>query len=150
MNYFRREIQMRLMQSVTISRRFDADPQAVRDAMEDVGPFMKAAGFDEVDVDGETIRVENQVGIATIELTLVLLDNDESDLAYEQVDGIFEEMRTDYTVTPTSGGSELTATTEFGLDVALVGDILDSTIIKRQRRKELTAQFDWLETVLHN
>lgn len=138
------------MQSVTLSRRFDAEPQVVEDTMADIDPFMKAAGFDEVDVDGETIHVANRVGIVTIELTLVLLDDGESDLAYEQVDGIFEEMRTDYTVTPTSDGSEVTATTEFGLDVALVGDVLDSTIIKRQRRKELTAQFDWLETVLHD
>lgn len=115
--------------------------------MEDVGPFMKAAGFDEVNVDGDTLRVATQVGIATIELTLVRIDDPERGLVYEQADGIFEEMRTNYTIPPNSGGCEVTATTEFGLDVAIVGDVVDSTIIKRQRHTELTAQLDWLETV---
>jgi hypothetical protein len=39
------------------------------------------------------------------------------------------------------------ATTEFELGVTVIGDALDSTVIERQRRKELTAQFDWLEEV---
>nr|WP_256335738.1 hypothetical protein [Halopenitus persicus] len=54
-------------------------------------------------------------------------------------------MTTSYTVTAADGGSEVTATTEFALDVAIVGDVLDATVIKRQRRRELEAQFDWLE-----
>lgn len=136
------------MDSVTVSRRFDASPEAVRDAMEDLDPFMRAAGFDDVTVDGEMIYVANSVGIATIELSLELVDDGDSDLTYEQRDGIFEEMRTAYTANSTPGGCEVTATTEFAVDVSLVGGILDSTIIKRQRRKELSAQFDWLEAVL--
>jgi hypothetical protein len=56
-------------------------------------------------------------------------------------------MGTTYAVRPTDGGTEIEATTEFELDVAVVGDLLDSTVIKRQRRKELTAQFEWLEEV---
>lgn len=91
------------------------------------------------------IEVANQVGIATIELTLRLLENPDSDFAYEQAEGIFEEMATVYEVSETADGSEVTATTEFALDVAIVGDVLDSTVIKRQRRKELSAQSDWLE-----
>jgi carbon monoxide dehydrogenase subunit G len=136
------------MNSVTISRTIDAPPAVVRESMNELEQFMRASGFDEVLVDGETVRVANEVGIATIELTLELVDRPEADLAYEQRDGIFEEMRTAYTVTPASNGSEVVATTEFALDVAIVGDVLDSTVIKRQRRRELSAQFDWLEGVV--
>lgn len=133
------------MESVTLSRSIDASSEMVREAMSDLEAFMKASGFDEVTADGETIRVANQVGVASIELTLVVVDKPNTDLAYEQRNGIFEEMQTEYTVVSTPDGSEITATTEFALDIALIGDVLDSTIIKRQRRKELSAQFDWLE-----
>ncbi|WP_096388949.1 SRPBCC family protein [Halopenitus persicus] len=145
------------MQSVTLTRWIDADPTSVADAMADLEPFMAAAGFDEVTVDGDRIAVANRVGIATIELTLEVtegLDGDDSladaeppfTLEYVQREGIFEAMTTSYTVTAADGGSEVTATTEFALDVAIVGDVLDATVIKRQRRRELEAQFDWLET----
>jgi hypothetical protein len=133
------------MKSITVSRTFDASPEPVREAMTDLEPFMAAAGFDEVSVDGERIAVANSVGIATIELTLELTDHPEADLAYEQREGIFEAMQTTYTVTETATGSEVTAATEFALDVAVIGEILDATVIKRQRRKELSAQFDWLD-----
>jgi hypothetical protein len=133
------------MESVSLSRTFDASPATVRDAIEDLGPFTEAAGFDEVRVDGDTISVANQVGFATIELTLEVVDKPDTDLTYEQREGIFREMRTDYVVESHGDGSEMTARTEFALDVAVVGDVLDATIIKRQRRKELTAQFDWVE-----
>jgi len=136
------------MNSVMVSRRIDASPTLVRESMNRLDPFMRASGFDEVLVDGESVRVANEVGVATIELTLELVDRPDADLAYEQRDGIFEEMRTAYTVTPAPDGSEVVATTEFALDVAIVGDVLDATVVKRQRRKELTAQFDWLETVV--
>jgi hypothetical protein len=136
------------MNSVTLSRTIDAPPPVVRESMNELDQFMRASGFDEVHVDGETVRVANEVGIATIELTLDLVDRPDADLAYEQREGIFEAMRTAYTVTPVPIGSEVVATTEFALDVAIVGDLLDSTVIKRQRRKELTTQFDWLEEIV--
>lgn len=135
------------MNSVTLSRTIDAPPATVRESMTQIDRFMRASGFDDVTVDGETVHVANEVGIATIGLTLELVDRDEADLAYEQREGIFEEMRTTYVVTPATDGSEVEATTEFALDVAIVGNVLDSTLIERQRRKELTAQFDWLEAV---
>lgn len=116
--------------------------------MENTGQFMEAAGFDEVDVGSDTIHVANQVGLVTIELSLTLIEDSEYDLAYEQRDGIFEEMRTTYTVSSIPDGSKVTATTEFAVDVAFVGDVLDSTIVKRQRRKELTSQFNWLESIV--
>jgi len=136
------------MDSVTLSRTIDASPTVVRESMNRLDQFMRASGFDEVHVDGETVRVANEMGIATIELTLELVDRPDADLAYEQRKGIFEEMRTAYTVTSDPTGSEVVATTEFALDVAIIGDVLDSTVIKRQRRTELTAQFDWLEEMV--
>ncbi|KDS91021.1 hypothetical protein FK85_07055 [Halorubrum saccharovorum] len=135
------------MNSVTLSRTIDAPPAVVRESMTRIERFMRASGFNDVTVDGETVRVANEVGITTIDLTLELVDRPEVDLAYEQRDGIFEEMRTTYAVAPAPDGSEVEATTEFTLDVAIVGDVLDSTIIERQQRTELAAQFDWLEDV---
>lgn len=139
-----------LMNAITVSRTFDAPPETVREVMTDLEPFMKAAGFDSVSVDGERIELANTVGIAAIELTLAVIDHPEADLAYEQREGIFEEMQTTYVVTETETGSEVTASTEFALDVALIGDLLDSTVIERQRRKELSAQFDWLDELLNS
>jgi carbon monoxide dehydrogenase subunit G len=153
------------VQTVTVERSLDASPDAVRDAVSRVEPFVAAAGFDSVDVEGDTVEVANQVGVATIELTLELVENSDADLAYVQTDGIFEEMATSYVVEPhegegngggddgnggddggggDGGGSLVTATTKFALDVAVVGSVLDATVISRQRRSELEAQLDWL------
>lgn len=138
------------MNSITLSRTIDASPERVRESIEELEPFMKASGFDDVTVDGRMIHVANHMGFATIELTLEIVDDPGACLAYEQREGIFSEMRTRYAVRSTNGDTEIEAMTEFELDVAVVGDILDSTVIKRQRRKELTAQFEWLEEVCNN
>ncbi|MFB6106231.1 MAG: SRPBCC family protein [Halobacteriaceae archaeon] len=132
------------MQTVTVSRHVDAAPDAVRALVDDLGAFMRAADFDGVHVDGDEIRLVNQVGIARMELTLGVDRDADVALAYEQREGIFESMRTEYTVEPADGGTTITATTEFAVDVALVGSLLDATVVKRQRRKELEAQFDWV------
>jgi len=92
------------MNSVTLWRTIDAPPTVVRESMNELDQFMRASGFDEVHVDGETVRVANEMGIATIELTLELVDRPDADLAYEQRKGIFEEMRTAYTVTSDPNG----------------------------------------------
>ncbi|AQL43766.1 hypothetical protein BV210_14100 [Halorientalis sp. IM1011] len=136
------------MESVSVTRTFDADPETVRDAMADVQPFMAAAGFDETRVDGDDLTIVNGFGLAAIELSLTIVDRDDVELAYEQDEGIFEEMWTTYEVAAEDGGTRVTATTEFQLDVAVVGAVLDATVIKRQRRRELTKQFDWLESNL--
>ena len=136
------------MESVSVSRTVDADPETVREAMADVQRFMASAGFDEVTVDGDDMTIVNGFGIAAIELDLTLVDRDDAELAYEQEDGIFEAMWTTYEVTTEDSGTRVTATTEFQLDVAVVGAVLDATVIKRQRRKELNTQFDWLERVV--
>jgi len=65
--------------------------------------FMRASGFDEVHVDGETVALRTKWGSTTIELTLELVDRPDADLAYEQRKGIFEEMRTAYTVIRSNG-----------------------------------------------
>lgn len=131
------------MQTVTVTREIDAQPDAVREQLRDLEAFTLAAGFDEVTVAGDELRVANRVGVAEIELQLAVVDAD-ADLAYEQVAGIFEAMRTEYDVQPADAGTRVTATTEFALDVPVVGDVLDATLIARQRRRELTAQLDWL------
>jgi len=133
------------MQTVTISRRVDAAPDRVRDLMDDLEGFMLAAGFTDVTVDGDEMHLENQVGLATVELGLRLVERDDAALAYEQSEGFFETMTTVYTLESVDGGTEVTASTDFALDLALVGAVLDATVIKRQRRKELEMQFDWLE-----
>ncbi|MDH5021134.1 SRPBCC family protein [Halobacterium rubrum] len=135
------------MQTVTVERTVDAQPASVRDALGRLEPFVEASGFDEVAVDGDTVEVGNQVGIMTLELTLEVVDDPDADLAYVQTEGLFDEMSTTYTVDPAMGGdaSVVTATTDFSLDVPVLGDVLDATVIKRQRRKELESQFDWLQ-----
>lgn len=132
------------METVTVTQRIDAPAAAIRNAMADTGPFMRAAGFDDVYIEDEYIEVSNTVGIATIELTLEILNDIDADFGYRQESGIFNDMRTTYTVIPCDNGNEVSAATDFELQMPLGGDILDSTIIKRQRRKELGSQIDWL------
>lgn len=134
------------METVTVDRTIDAPEPVVRDHVTDLQPFMEAAGFDGVTVDGDEFEIVNSVGLLTIELTLRVLDS-EAVLAYRQVDGIFEEMVTRYDTERRGESTLVTATTEFALDIDVVGAILDGTVIARQRRKELTSQFDYLERV---
>ena len=135
------------MQTVTVERTVDARPARVRAALGRLEPFVEASGFDEVAVDGDTVTVGNQVGIMTLELTFEVVDDPDADLAYVQTEGLFDEMSTTYTVDPAENGDAavVTATTEFSLDVPVLGDVLDATVIRRQRRTELESQFDWLQ-----
>lgn len=135
------------MESVTVSREIAADADVVRAAMTDVEPFMRAGGFDDVAVDGDVVTITNRVGLATIELALELVDDPDAVLAYEQRDGIFEEMVTRYFLSETADGAEVRATTDFALQARLIGPLLDATVITRQRRIELNAQFDYLESL---
>ena len=135
------------MNTVTVRETFDADADRLGAAITDVGPFMRAAQFDDVTVEGDIVHITNHVGLATIELELELIDASGAVLAYEQRDGIFEEMVTRYTLTETHAGVEVEATTEFAVQARLIGPILDATVVSRQRRRELTAQFDYLATL---
>ncbi|MBX0286378.1 SRPBCC family protein [Haloarcula salinisoli] len=135
------------METVTMTETLDGDRDRLREAMTDVGPFMRAAEFDEVTVDGDIVHITNHVGLATIELELVVVEDSDAVLTYEQRDGIFEEMVTRYTLTETDDGVEVEATTEFALQARLIGPVLDATVVSRQRRRELRAQFDYLATL---
>ena len=133
------------MERVSISRHFDADPEAVRAAIDVTAAFMRGAGFDVVRyVDGD-LYIGNRVGLFEIELELDVVPDDEAVLAYEQREGVFESMRSEYHVAAEDGGTTVTAKTDYAmLDLAVVGTLLDASVVRRQRRKELEAQFDWL------
>lgn len=136
------------MQQVSVTREFDVTPAAVRTAMADLESFMRAGGFETVDVDGDMVHLENSVGLFfLIELDLEVVDRDGVDVAYKQGDGIFSSMETRYVVEPLDDGDRcrVTATTEFELDVAFAGPLLDASVVTRMRRLELGKQFDYLE-----
>lgn len=134
------------MQEVTVTRDLPADPDEVRSLVEDTQAFMDAAGFDAVRVDGDTVRIQNRVGLFDVELIVDVVDEEGAVLAYEQQEGIFEAMHTEYHLEETDGGTTITATTTFeAVDLPIVGQVLDATVVKRQRSSELNAQFDWLE-----
>ena len=137
------------MESVTVTRHVDAALSAVEAIVTDVEAFMAAGGFDEVElVDDRTLRIARHLGLGRIELRLDLLDDPEAVLAYSQREGIFEEMTTRYSLEAADGGGvEVSATTEFAVG-GLVGRVLDTTVIKRQRRRELEAQFDYIESAV--
>jgi hypothetical protein len=126
-------------------RELDVDRETVRNRIHDVEAFMRAAGFDEVRREGSRVDIANEVGPVTIELELELYDDPDAELAYRQREGIFESMTTTYAVTDAGDATVVEAQTEFALDVAVVGSALDATVIKRQRRRELNAQLDYLE-----
>lgn len=128
-----------------MERELPAAPEDVVPLIEDTQSFMSAAGFDAVRVDGDTIRIQNRVGLFDVELIVDVVEDDEAVLAYEQVEGIFEDMDTVYSLEATDEGSTISATTTFeAVDLPIVGQVLDATVVKRQRSSELNAQFDWL------
>ncbi|WP_181687260.1 SRPBCC family protein [Halorhabdus salina] len=130
------------MQEVTVSRDVSAAPDAIRGAFEDVGAFMRAAGFDDVTVEGDRVTVGRTIGLAELELTLELVDSD-AVLRYEQVEGMFDEMWTTYQVEDGEDGVTITAMTEFELG-GMIGSALDATLIKRQRTNELEEQLAYV------
>jgi len=132
------------MESATVTRTVEAPPDAVRDVLGELEPFMRASGFDEVDIDGDRIEISKALGLLRISLTLRVYEEDGAALAYEQTDGLFESMVTTYELSEQDGLTEVTAQTEFALD-APGGSILDGTVVRRQRRKELAAQLDFVE-----
>ena len=132
------------MERVSLTRTVPADPETVTALITDVAPFMRAAGFDGVTVEGDDLGITNRVGLFEIELDLEIVESD-AVLRYEQRQGIFESMMTEYTVEAVDGGTDVTATTEYNaLDLPVLGEMIDSTVISRQRTKELNNQFDWL------
>ena len=136
------------MTRVTNSRQLDGSPSIVREVIvDDLAAFLAAGGYDSVEVDGDRIELANQIGFATLELTLQLDPDADAILAFEAVSGIFDRMRTEYTVTETDSGSEITAWTDFTLG-GVIGSALDETLITRQRNREFDQQFDYLAAEL--
>lgn len=132
------------METIELEHTVDAPIEDVREAILDLEPFMLASGFDEVEIDGDRLEISKALGLLRISLTMRRIDDPETVLTLEQVDGIFESMTTTYSLTDRNGKTDATARTDFALD-APGGSILDGTLIKRQRRKEIEAQFEYLD-----
>lgn len=132
------------MQSVSVSRTIPANPETVRDLVTDLEQFMEAGGFSEVSVRDDEIYLRQNIGLGRIELELHVLTDADVALAYEQREGIFNEMRTVYELESVPEGTCITARTVFELG-GVFGSVLDATVVKRKRRSELHAQFDYLE-----
>jgi hypothetical protein len=135
------------METVSRARVIDAPEATVREAITDVESFMRTAGFDEVQQDGETLILATAHGLLKVKLTVRLLDDPDAVLAYEQVEGIFEEMTTTYTVEAGDSGVNVEATTRFEIDATLDGSMLDAATVSTQRGRELEAQLDALESL---
>jgi len=133
------------MEEVTVSRDVAADPESIREGFDDMAAFMGAAGFDEVDVEGNQIAVSRAIGLAELQLTLEVVETD-AELACEQIDGMFEEMRTTYHLDGGDDETTVTARTAFELG-GVVGAALDATLIKRKRTQELEDQLAYLDRV---
>lgn len=133
------------MEEVTVSRDVAADPESIRVGFDDMAAFMRAAGFDEVDIEGGRMAVSRNIGLAELSLTLEAVETD-AELACEQVEGMFEEMRTTYRFDGSEDGTTVTARTEFELG-GVVGAALDATLITRKRTQELEDQLAYLERV---
>ncbi|MFB6109709.1 MAG: hypothetical protein ABEJ60_02390 [Halodesulfurarchaeum sp.] len=131
------------MATVTASRGYETPPEAVRSAvLADIYEFIAASGFDSVTVEGDRYTVSRRIGVATLELTLERVETDQL-LEFDQVDGIFDTMWTEYRLEGTTSGCELLARTEFELG-GVLGPVLDNTMIRRQRRNEFTGQFEYV------
>ena len=132
------------METIELTHTVDAPREPVASAVDDLEPFMRAAGFDEVTLDGDELTIAKAVGLLRISLDLELFDEADTVLAYRQVDGIFEDMETRYWLENGDDGTTVRVETIFGLD-APGGSLLDATVIKRQRTKEIEGQFDYLD-----
>jgi len=137
------------MASVTRSRFIDAPPDIVeRVITADIAALMQAANYDSVRFEGDRLELEQTLGLASLSLTLRQIDDADATLAFEQVDGHFERMVTEYDVEPSDGGTIVSARTEFTLG-GIPGSVLDETLVRRQRGRELEAQLEYVERVVH-
>lgn len=144
------------METVSLTRSIEAPEDSVRSEIFELGPFMRAAGFDEVtvtdtDFDDDrvtagTIEIANSVGFLRIQLSLAVIDRPGAVLAYEQREGIFESMTTVYRLDTTEETTSVDVKTDFALDAAFIGPIFDATVVKRQRRSEIANQLDYLQS----
>ncbi len=137
------------MEKVRVSRSFEASGRRVRETVrKDVPAFIRASGFDSVTVEGDLYTVSRNIGLATFELTLERVESDEL-LEFEQIEGIFDRMWTEYRLEDQTHGCELVATTEFTLG-KILGPVLDGTMINTQRVREFELQFDYVARELES
>lgn len=135
------------METVTVTRSFDAPEVAVREVvLDDIPAFVRASGFDRIGVADEAITVSKDIGMATFELTLEQRESSHL-LAFEQTEGLFDRMWTDYRLDSAEGGAKLTAMTEFSLG-GVLAPVLEPTMITRQRTTEFERQFDYVAVEL--
>lgn len=123
------------METVSVTREFDTSASVVRETIRDADAFFRGVGFD-VRRDGDVLTLAKQVAIKRVELTVRLRDDDAA-LAYEQVEGIFEEMRTRYVVTDADDGCRVTVETTFEPPTSGLGTFVNETVVRRLRRTEL-------------
>jgi hypothetical protein len=133
------------METVSVTRDFDAGTHHVRSILENVTAFFEAAGFEVTRAD-DRLELTKQVALMQVELDLRLRDDESGVLAYEQIAGPFETMRTLYQVNPASTGSTLTIETSFEPPSTGFGTFLDDAVIKQQRRAELDAVTSLLQS----
>ncbi|UWG48549.1 START/RHO_alpha_C/PITP/Bet_v1/CoxG/CalC (SRPBCC)ligand-binding domain superfamily protein [Halanaeroarchaeum sp. HSR-CO] len=136
------------MARVRESRTFAVPPAELSGLIErDLESFVGASGVDSVSMTGDRIALASRLGLASIELVVRIDREADAVLAFDAVDGMFERMRTEYTVEATDPGSRLVAWTEFTLG-GVIGTALDETLVSMQRNREFEYQFDYLETLL--
>lgn len=136
------------MTKVRGSRTYPAPASAVQTIIDrDVQSFIGAGGFDTVTKTGDRITVTRNLGLATIELTVLVDRGSNGVLRLEAIDGIFDRMETEYSVESTTSGSRVTAWTTFSLG-GVFGRALDATLVTTQRKREFEEQFDYLESQL--
>ena len=133
------------MPRVRVERRFAAPPETVRSLIEqNQDGLLRASGFESIERDDDRLEVSRRLGFATLSLTLEMDHDADAVVAFEAVDGIFERMRTEYTVEPAGSGTVVRAWTDFTLG-GVAGSALDAPLVSRQRRREFEKQFDFLE-----
>ena len=137
------------MATATASRSFEVPAETVREAiLTDVPAFIRASGFDSLTVEGDTYTVSRDIGLATFELTLERLESEHL-LEFEQIEGMFDRMWTEYRLEGDESGCELVATTEFTLG-GVLAPILDGTMIETQRHGEFDNQFDYVSSAIES
>lgn len=133
------------MARVNASRVLDAPRSTVETMIRnDIVGFVEAGGFDEVRSEGDVLAMSRSLGLATLELEVRVDHEADAVLAFEAVDGLFEQMRTEYAVEEADGGSRITAWTDFTLG-GFLGDALDETLVSTQRKREFEDQFEYVE-----
>ncbi|MFB6132833.1 MAG: hypothetical protein ABEJ44_05445 [Halanaeroarchaeum sp.] len=133
------------MARVSASRRIEAPPPIVESVIrDDVAGFVAAGGFDEVRSEGDVLAMSRNLGLASLELEVRVDHDADVVLAFEAVDGLFEQMRTEYAVENADEGSRITAWTEFTLG-GFLGEALDETLVSTQRKREFEDQFEYVQ-----